>query len=113
MATPGAVIHYTTNGVEPTEGDPVLEAGATIPVDHALTLMARAWKTGVEPSGVATGIYVLDYGTLDPPVASPPGGTYSEPQLVTLTAAAGATIHYTLDGSDPTEASSLYTASIT
>ena len=112
-ATPGAVIHYTTNGVEPTEGDSVLEAGATVPVDHALTLMARAWKTGVEPSGVATASYVLDYGTLAPPVASPPGGTYSEPQLVTLTAAAGATIRYTLDGSQPTEASSVYTAPLT
>ena len=87
----------------------MLEAGATIPVDHALTLVARAWKPGVEPSGVATGSYVLDYGTLAPPVASPPGGTYSEPQLVTLTAAAGATIRYTLDGSQPTEASSVYT----
>ena len=54
-ATPGAVIHYTTSGVEPTEGDPVLEAGATVPVDHALTLMARAWKPGVEPSGVGHG----------------------------------------------------------
>ncbi|MEQ1572772.1 MAG: chitobiase/beta-hexosaminidase C-terminal domain-containing protein [Vicinamibacterales bacterium] len=46
---------------------------------------------------------------LDPPVATPPGGTYAQAQSVTLTAAAGATIRYTLDGQTPSAASPAYT----
>lgn len=40
--------------------------------------------------------------TVETPVCSPSGGTYFEPQQVTLTCGTpGATIHYTLDGSVP------------
>ena len=76
-------------------------------------LTARAFKTDWAASDSTVAVYTFDYGTLAPPVASPPGGTYSEPQLVTLTATLGATIRYTLDGSQPTEASSVYTTPLT
>ena len=42
------------------------------------------------------------------PVISPAGGTFTEPQTVTITAEADA-IFYTLDGTDPTTASTQYT----
>ena len=42
------------------------------------------------------------------PVFTPAAGSYSAPQAVTITAAAGATVHYTLDGSPPTLASPTY-----
>ena len=47
------------------------------------------------------------------PVISPNGGTFSEPQTVTMTAAEGCTIFYTLDGTDPTNESTLYEAPFT
>ncbi len=48
------------------------------------------------------------------PVFSPSGGRYAEAQTVTITCAtAGATIHYTLDGSAPTTASAVYTSPLT
>lgn len=48
------------------------------------------------------------------PVANPVGGSYSAEQAVTLTCAtAGATIYYTVDGNDPTTASTKYTTTIT
>ena len=46
------------------------------------------------------------------PVISPAGGVFSEAQTVTLTSE-GNTIYYTLDGTDPTNASTLYEAPFT
>jgi serine/threonine protein kinase len=44
------------------------------------------------------------------PVLIPPGGTYSEPQLVAMSdTTPQAAIHYTTDGTPPTEASPVYT----
>lgn len=47
------------------------------------------------------------------PVAAPPGGEYAGPQRVTLSCPTmGAAIRYTLDGSEPTLASRLYSAPV-
>ncbi|WIV60286.1 chitobiase/beta-hexosaminidase C-terminal domain-containing protein [Amycolatopsis nalaikhensis] len=47
------------------------------------------------------------------PTFSPPGGTYSSAQTVTISSAtAGATIRYTVDGSTPTASSTLYSGPI-
>src|SRR5205823_1342010 len=48
-----------------------------------------------------------------PVSASPAGGTYVGTQAVTLSAAAGVTIYYTLDGSTPTTGSPAYVAPLT
>jgi len=42
------------------------------------------------------------------PVISPATGTYNEPQTVTITAAEGCKIYYTLDGSEPNDAATAY-----
>ncbi len=44
------------------------------------------------------------------PVITPATGIYDEPQTVTITAADGCTIYYTLDGTEPNDATTLYTA---
>ncbi|WP_165869127.1 LamG-like jellyroll fold domain-containing protein, partial [Thiogranum longum] len=47
--------------------------------------------------------------TVDTPVINPNGGSFSGSMLITLsTSTSGATIYYTLDGSDPTTSSSEY-----
>jgi formylglycine-generating enzyme len=47
------------------------------------------------------------------PVISPEGGIYTEPQEVTITSQTeGATIRYTLDGSDPSESSAVYSSPV-
>ena len=51
--------------------------------------------------------------TVAAPTFSPPGGTYSSAQTVTIgSATAGATIRYTVDGSTPTASSMLYSGPI-
>lgn len=47
------------------------------------------------------------------PSFSPDGGTHSGSVQVTITSTPGSTIRYTLDGTDPTESSTLYTGPIT
>lgn len=45
---------------------------------------------------------------LDTPVIAPGAGAYGDDTLISITAADGADIYYTLDGSDPTEESTKY-----
>ncbi len=108
--TPGATITYTTNGIDPTLGDAQVVSGGTVVVDQSLTLKAKGWKTGLQPSNVQTSIYTLKVAT---PTLSPGGGTYNTPQNVTIACSvSGATIRYTTDGSDPTTSSSTYSAPV-
>lgn len=48
--------------------------------------------------------------TVKPPVFSLESGFYSSDQELTISATSGCTIYYTLDGSDPTDESEIYTA---
>jgi uncharacterized repeat protein (TIGR01451 family) len=56
--TPGAVIHYTTNGQDPVETDPLL-TGFLITVDHNVVLKAKAWRGGFAPSTATTAAYTI------------------------------------------------------
>jgi alpha-tubulin suppressor-like RCC1 family protein len=55
--TPGAVIHYTTDGKEPTESDPVVPSGSELLVDRSVRLKAKAWTSGLNASATRSGDY--------------------------------------------------------
>jgi alpha-tubulin suppressor-like RCC1 family protein len=55
--TPGAVIHYTTNGADPTESDPIVVSGTAVGLDHSLTLKAKAFKPGFTASEIKSAAY--------------------------------------------------------
>ena len=55
--TAGATIHYTMDGSTPTEDSPVFNSALTI--DGTTTVKAKAWKTGYQPSPVATATYSI------------------------------------------------------
>jgi sugar lactone lactonase YvrE len=111
--TPGAAIHYTTNGTTPTAAS-TLYAGP-ITIASTETVQAVAIATGYALSPIASKAYV--YSALPPATApsfSLAGGTYHTPQMLTLTdATPGATIHFTTNGTTPTAASTLYAGPIT
>jgi hypothetical protein len=97
--TPGATIRYSTDGIDPDTEDPIVVSGGTVSVDHTLTLKAKAWKDGLDPSQVKSADFALVAKT---PTFSPDAGSYSVPQNVAVSSAtAGATIHYSTDGIDP------------
>ena len=112
-----AVIRFTTNGVDPTEADPIFDSALNPPLDSSLNLKLRAFKEDWLPSAVITGNYLFTgQVALPADMFSPAAGTYQTEQIVTLktnTSPAGATIHYSIDGTDPTEDSAIYSSGIT
>ncbi|MBC8182392.1 chitobiase/beta-hexosaminidase C-terminal domain-containing protein [candidate division KSB1 bacterium] len=108
--TTGATIHYSTNGADPTETDPTYTA--PINISTTTTLKVRAYKTGWTPSSVASGIYTIT-GTVATPTFNPAPGSYTTAQNVTISCVTpAAAIHYTTNGSDPTESDVLFTTPI-
>ncbi|MFA5745324.1 MAG: chitobiase/beta-hexosaminidase C-terminal domain-containing protein [archaeon] len=103
--TSSATIRYTTNGTDPTTSSTVYSGPITI--NESLTLKAKAFKDNYDPSETATFIYAVN--TVAIPVSSPPPGNVNYSQSVSLsTPTNGSIIKYTLDGSEPTENSLIY-----
>lgn len=99
--TEGAVIHYTTNGVDPTEADSTIVSGSSLPVNTNQEIRAKAWKTGWDPSETMSATYTLVTAT---PTFAPGGGTYGQAQDVTISCAdSTAVIYYTTNGKTPTD----------
>jgi len=100
-ATSGATIHYTTDGSTPTAASTQYPGPFTLSSDA--TVKAIAVKSGMADSAIASASFTVASGTVATPMITPNGGVFSGSQAITIdTATAGATIHYTTDGSDPT-----------
>ncbi len=110
-----AVIHFTTNGIDPTEEDPIFDSALNPPLDSSLNLKLRAFKEDWLPSAVITGNYLFTgQVALPADMFSPAAGTYTSAQTVYLdtnTSPAGARLRYTLNGDEPDESSPAYSES--
>ena len=110
-ATEGATIHYTTDGSTPTAESPVYSDPITI--NSTTTVKAIGVKEDFADSPVATGNYTVNVPTVAKPTFSPAAGEVDSGTEVTISCAtAGATIHYTVDGSAPTTDSPVYSTPI-
>ncbi|HWZ94605.1 MAG TPA: chitobiase/beta-hexosaminidase C-terminal domain-containing protein, partial [Opitutaceae bacterium] len=109
-ATSGATIVYTTDGTAPTESGGTVTHGTVLPIGGSVTisvtttLKAMAFKSGMTDSPLTTGLYTISQPQVAAPTFTPPAGTYTSAQSVTITSTtSGASIAYTTDGSTPTE----------
>lgn len=110
-ATDGATIHYTTDGIAPTADSPTYTDPITI--NSTTTVKAIGVKEDYADSAVATGNYTVNVPTVAKPVISPAAGEVDSGTEVTITCATdGAEIHYTVDGSNPTSSSPVYSTPI-
>ena len=111
-AVPGAVIHYTIDGSDPTMANLIYSEAIPVSGDGNHTIKAVAILGGAS-SSIATGSYVINYPTAANVVISVPTGSYGTDQTVTLsTTTPGATIYYSTNGALPTASSLAYTAPI-
>ncbi|HEX4321831.1 MAG TPA: chitobiase/beta-hexosaminidase C-terminal domain-containing protein, partial [Acidobacteriaceae bacterium] len=109
--TPGATIHYTTDGSTPSASSTPYTAPISVGVTE--TIQAIAIATNYVNSPVASAAYTIDLSAAATPTFSPAAGTYTSAQSVTIAdTTPGAVIHYTTDGTIPTAASTAYTSAI-
>jgi formylglycine-generating enzyme required for sulfatase activity len=110
-ATDGADIYWTGNGSAPS----VLKTkyAGPIAVTADITIKAVALKEGLLDSGVFEAVYTVKHRALLP-IAAPSGGSEltSGSEVTLYTPEQGASIYYTLDGTEPSADSSPYTAPI-
>jgi len=108
-ATPGATIYYTTNGSTPNRSSAVYSSTSPISVTSTEVIKALAVAPGdlTSPEAVATYNIIPPYAAT--PTFSLAPGFYLSAQTVGLSdATAGATIHYTTNGSTPTTSSPVF-----
>ena len=104
--TSGSSIYYTTDGSEPTTSDKKVSSGGTVTIKEDCVLSIMAAKKGYANSEVVS--YNIETGngssTTGKRVSNPTASQskYDDYTKVTLRCStSGATIYYTLDGSNP------------
>lgn len=107
-ATVDATIHYTLDGTDPTINSPSIPSGESVLLSSNLTLKARAFRDHLGQSDLTATNYNFIVHLLFSHRGSVTNGT---PVEITSTAP-GSTIWYTVDGTDPTTNSPVYTGPV-
>ncbi|HAB16234.1 MAG TPA: hypothetical protein DCE44_07275, partial [Verrucomicrobiales bacterium] len=102
-----AVIRYTVDGSDPIATSPVYKGAVSL--TKYTVLKARAFKPGWVTSALAIAVFTKKGETTKSPVIIAKKDIFNNRVIVTCTDdTAGASIYYTVDGSEPTALSALY-----
>jgi hypothetical protein len=106
--TESAIIRYTIDGTEPNANSN--QYTGSIKISPPISVKSKAFKSGNIDSDTLTANYFALKS--QNPSLNPTSGSFNGNVIVTISAATNAKIYYTLDSSDPTLQSLLYTAPI-
>jgi len=109
--TSGASIYYTTDGSEPTTASTPYSGAFS--VGTSTTVKAKGFRAGWTESDTAVQSYTFNFQALAAPVIAPPSGNYISSASVSMSSISGATIRFTMDGSEPDLTSSPYVSPLT
>lgn len=101
-------IFYTEDGSDPVKNGAPYAGTVPLSKEGTTKLMAVARNQKGIYSEVAQATYTIQFLPPEMPKVSPCGGTYGEAQPILVQVPENCTAHYTWDGSDPTEASPVY-----
>jgi hypothetical protein len=103
--TPNSQIHFTLDGISPTEDSPSIASDGKVLITHSSVLKAIAARSGSAISQVASVVFTI-LPKVANPVISPPSEVFAVSATLKITCSTlNSTIYYTTDGSDPTESS--------
>ncbi|HEX3231765.1 MAG TPA: chitobiase/beta-hexosaminidase C-terminal domain-containing protein, partial [Pyrinomonadaceae bacterium] len=81
-STPGAIMHFTTNGNDPTENDLTIGNGQSIQLNTTTTVKVRAFKPGWLPSSIKSAVFTFP-GPSPTPTATPVWAAVNQPLAFT------------------------------
>ena len=110
-ADENSVIHFTTDGSEPTIFSPTYTEPILLTEGEHIIKAIAVNELGI-PSLTITRTYNIELPTASAPVVIPLTGLYREPTQIIIQVPDGYTAHYTMDGSIPTAESQVYTEPI-
>jgi hypothetical protein len=106
-SSPSPTIYYTTDGSVPTTGSSVYSTPLTF--SATTTLRAIATSSGLTTSTSSQAVYTLGSNPAATPTFSPNSETFTGSISVVISdSTSSPTVYYTLDGSTPTTASTVY-----
>ena len=101
-------IYYTLDGATPDESSHRYTSPIRL-LEGTTVIRAFMIDQNGNSSDVSSEVYVLEFGAPDPPTIIPQTGDYVGEQYVRILVPEGCLAYYTLDCSNPTESSELYT----
>ncbi len=108
-ASEGSTVYYTLDGSTPDENASVYEGEGIAISEGKTTICAIAFDDAGRYSEIMQEEYEIVYAIPEEPTVSPESGTFRTITFITIGVPNGCTCYYTLDGSVPSTASTVYT----
>ncbi len=106
-ADSGCTIYYTLGDMDPTANGRVYDGPISLKEGETEIRAVAKDERGFY-SEMVTAKYKIEFVAPNPPTVSPNSGSYTTPQMITVSIPEDSVVYYTWDGTSPTESSARY-----